>query len=111
MSEQECKRCGACCRSMIVELGCHDMVREPKLAGLATPFRSTTGGCGFIAGGIRDGDPNHEGACHWLAAGPGKPCPLLGSDNLCSIYPTRPNCCVAFPASGTRCRELRESKE
>ena len=26
-----------------------------------------------------------------------KPCPFLGSDNLCSIYDTRPSDCARFP--------------
>lgn len=101
----ECKRCGLCCRSLIIEIGCHDIVREPKLAAVAQPFRGVEGPCGFTAGGDDDGETMHDNPCHMLSAA--GPCPMLGDDSLCTIYPTRPNCCVGFPAGGTQCRELR----
>jgi Fe-S-cluster containining protein len=34
-------------------------------------------------------------------------CPLLGADNLCTIYPSRPNCCVAMQAGSDQCQLAR----
>jgi Fe-S-cluster containining protein len=36
-----------------------------------------------------------------------RPCAFLGPDNLCSIYPTRPNCCVGMQAGDEQCQEAR----
>ena len=104
----DCRRCGLCCRKLIVEIGCHDIVREPRLAAVARPFRDTRGPCGFISGGDADGQTIHDGPCHSLTIG--KQCPMLNDDNLCTIYPTRPNTCVGFPAGGMQCRELRRRR-
>ena len=43
-----------------------------------------------------------------LACGPSRPCGMLGSDNLCAVYPTRPNCCVAFRAGSVQCQMARD---
>lgn len=104
----DCDRCGACCKGLlIVEITELDVHREPRLKGAASPCRATAGmvtldddgePCaplepGWEAGGIL--------ACH-------APCPLLGPDDLCSIYPSRPNCCVAFEAGSELCQEARD---
>jgi Fe-S-cluster containining protein len=100
-----CLKCGRCCRHLIVEIGCHDIVREPKLAAVAKPFRGVGGPCGFVGDGEGCGETIHDQPCHLLTAD--KPCPMLGEDGLCTIYSTRPNTCVGFPAGGQRCLELR----
>ena len=106
----ECDRCAACCKFPIVEIDEIDVAREPKLATAARPCR------GFAGAVYQDDDGNdiqplapafiHGGL---LAAGPNHPCPLLGGDNLCTIYATRPNCCVAFQAGTELCQEAREA--
>ena len=101
----ECQKCGLCCRKLIIEIGCHDIVREPKLIPVTKQFKTADGPCGFITGGEDDGCANHDGTCHMLTCC--GPCPLLSDNNLCTIYPTRPNVCVGFSAGGTQCRELR----
>jgi Fe-S-cluster containining protein len=101
----ECQRCGLCCRKLIIEIGCHDIVREPRLASVARPFLDVQGPCGFTAGGDNDGEAVHDGPCNALATG--GTCPMLSAAGLCSIYPTRPNTCVGFPAGGQQCLDLR----
>lgn len=90
-----CKDCGLCCKTMIIEIDHIDVVREPKLLPIVT----------LLDGGGRikyDSDWEKQ---YNLACGG---CPMLSGDNRCTIYPTRPNCCVAFEVGGERCQELRE---
>ncbi|KKK66302.1 hypothetical protein LCGC14_2965470 [marine sediment metagenome] len=81
-----CERCGACCRNAILEIQHLDVVREPRLLEHAK---------------LLDADLGHESDWdkeYFLPT----PCPFLvvciGSivHDTCSIYPTRPNMCVAF---------------
>jgi Fe-S-cluster containining protein len=44
-----------------------------------------------------------------LVAG-GKPCMFLDRDNRCSIYPTRPNECVAREAGDEQCQGARSEE-
>jgi Fe-S-cluster containining protein len=97
MATYECDRCGACCREIIVEVQELDVVREPRLAAVAE---------------LMDGRGKVEFESHWertylLACGHTHPCPLLGPDNLCGVYPTRPNVCVAFEAGTDLCQQAR----
>ena len=100
----DCQQCSQCCRKLAIEIGCHDIVREPQLAKVVKLFRGVGDGpCGF------DDETNetlHDDPCHSLIIG--KACPMLGPDNRCTIYPTRPNVCVGFKAGGAQCRKLRE---
>lgn len=80
----KCRKCGQCCRVLIIEINCQDIVNEPKLAEIAIPFRDVVGPCGFD----EEGEAVHYDPCHLLAAV--KPCPMLGEDNRCTIYSTRP---------------------
>jgi Fe-S-cluster containining protein len=69
-------------------------------------FRNVGDGpCGFDD----DGETIHDQPCHMLTAV--RPCPMLGPDNLCTIYQTRPNVCVGFKPGGQQCRELRASNQ
>ncbi len=109
-----CDHCGECCRQLIIEIDELDVAREPRLAEVAEPFKPPTG-CEIV---FDDEDEQEEyervgplapGFEHGalLACGATKPCSLLGPDNLCTIYPTRPNCCVACPAGGNLCQQAR----
>jgi Fe-S-cluster containining protein len=86
----ECDCCGACCKPpLIVELYEIDLLREPRLKQYATAFVEP--GC--------DGD---------VARLPiGQPCPLLQSDNLCAVHPTRSSACVAMQPGDEQCQAAR----
>lgn len=99
MPKYECDKCGACCKgSLIVEVEDLDVLREPRLI---------------------DADPHHAGKPvdqmvheiqeEWKAVilACGRPCPFLAQDNQCTIYPTRPNCCVGLQAGDDQCQQAR----
>lgn len=92
----QCDNCGLCCKKLIIEIDHVDVVREPKRVGIAKQMK----------GMYEEESPwDRE---YMLACGASMPCPMLGTDNLCQIYPTRPNVCVAFEAGSEQCNELRE---
>jgi hypothetical protein len=93
----ECDHCGACCKHLIIEIYHVDVVREPKLL----PHAELLDGRGTI-----EFESNWEKE-YLLACA--KPCGLLGPDNLCTIYPTRPNCCVGLEAGDEQCQMAREA--
>jgi len=39
----------------------------------------------------------------------GQACPFLSAEKTCSIYPTRPNVCVAMQAGDEQCQKAREA--
>lgn len=90
MSDKKCHGCGLCCKSLIIEADEIDAEREPRIAAECPPIRDSM-----------------DGPMWMVAVGQSAPCPFLLGDNVCSIYPTRPNECVAFPAGGEKCQELR----
>ena len=112
-----CDHCGACCRHLIVEIAPVDVAREPKLVDAAKPFRAP------LPSSVPYDDDHAEeyarvgplvpgfewGAMLAPSRFPDMACPLLGDDNLCTIYPTRPTCCVAMQAGSDQCRNARES--
>jgi Fe-S-cluster containining protein len=105
----ECDKCGACCNRIIVEVTELDLIREPRLMEGADRIKL---GEGMILVDDYTGEPCEEAIPGWgagalLACGIRKPCPQLGADNLCQVYPTRPNCCVAFRAGSDLCQEAR----
>jgi Fe-S-cluster containining protein len=106
MPTYQCDKCGACCRQFIVEIDWIDVLREPKLKEVSKPFKVPPG---MVLqdddGPIENPDPYMAGAllCNAL-----KPCQMLGEDNLCKIYPTRPNCCVGLEAGDRQCQEARQ---
>jgi Fe-S-cluster containining protein len=90
----ECDHCGACCNKLIVEIGHIDVVREPKLLAVSEPLEGMPGG----------GEWDKQ---YLLAAGlPGKGC-RMHQGGRCSIYPTRPNACVAFEPGTPECQNAR----
>ncbi len=100
MDQYECDNCGACCKHLLVEVYDLDLLREPKLA---------TADIGDWARGMAQAQLMAElddGKCLLIAA-PGQTCQFLGDDNKCTIYPTRPNVCVAMEAGDEQCQESR----
>ena len=95
-----CDNCGACCKGhLIVEVEELDILREPRLI---------------------DGDRHHKGKAvnqmlddyrkgMAVIIASSKPCPFL-AQNKCSIYPTRPNCCVGLQAGDEQCQESRAAE-
>lgn len=94
MSRLECDHCGACCTTLIIEIGHLDVVREPRLLESATPCRQDPG----------ESEWDRE---YVLATGaPGDGC-AFHKDGRCSVYPTRPNVCVRFEAGSPDCQRAR----
>jgi len=93
-----CENCGLCCKSLIIEIDHLDVVREPKLLPVVT----------LLGGGGRITYESDWEKQYRLACGSRHPCQMLGEDLRCGIYPTRPNCCVAFEVGSEKCNELRE---
>lgn len=100
MSKFECDKCGACCKgSLIVEAEELDVLREPRIVGADPYYRDKSVEQVLVQ---LQAD---IGRVVLLACG--KPCSFLGQDNQCTIYPTRPNCCVALQAGDEQCQEAR----
>lgn len=104
----DCDKCGACCKHLIIEIDWVDVQREPLLRAVTEPFRIPLGMHLEDEDGepVSNPDPYMAGAM--LACG--SQCPMLGAENLCTIYPTRPTCCVGFEAGGKKCQEARAAK-
>jgi Fe-S-cluster containining protein len=101
LAKYVCDQSGACCKGhVMVECDELDVLREPRLI---------------------DVDPHHRGKTvhqmvyeiqtEWKAVMLviGKPCPFL-AENKCSIYPTRPNCCVGMQAGDEQCQQCRATE-
>jgi Fe-S-cluster containining protein len=86
-----CQQCGDCCRSLIVEAGPLDALREPRIARR-----------GHLLAGRND-DPLEPQEWAWSLSC-GTACPFLRPDNTCEIYATRPDACVGFVPGESRCR-------
>ena len=99
----ECDKCGACCKGMlIVEADDLDVLREPRL------INGDPECCGKSVEQIVS-EIQQQGKIVLLACG--TPCSFLGTDNRCSIYPTRPNACVAMQAGDEQCQEQDGARE
>ena len=95
----ECDRCGACCQgTLIVEAYYVDALREPRILDADVTGRKST-----------LDDLSDDDRCIILAAN--TPCKFLGSDNRCTIYPTRPNVCVGMEAGDTQCQDARQCRD
>jgi Fe-S-cluster containining protein len=86
---------------LIVEADIIDFLREPKLA-IADPHYAS-----LPILEIQD-QLMDDFRCILLAL-PGRSCPFL-DENKCSIYPTRPNNCVAMEAGDEQCQMAREAE-
>ena len=101
-TKYECDQCGACCQGyLIVEVYGIDVMREPRLA-TADPGYQRTDESLELAHELEVNDH-----CLVIAAGP-RPCPLLGEDFTCAVYPSRPNVCVALEAGDDQCQYARQ---
>ena len=99
----ECDQCGACCNgSLIVEADEIDLMREPRLIE-AEPSLA-----GQPVAQVLERLQDDIGFSILVACGPNRPCPFL-ADKKCSIYPTRPNVCVAMQAGDEQCQEARKA--
>ena len=99
MPRFECDKCGACCKgSLIIEADDLDVIREPRLITADRHHRGKS-----VTQMVFE--IQQEGKAVMLACG--SPCSFLGADNQCSIYPTRPNCCVAMQAGDEQCQDAR----
>lgn len=92
----KCDQCGLCCKKLLIEVDCLDVLREPKIADR----------CVHLDGGKTHPLPILD--TMWSLACV-KPCPFLDEGNSCSIYPTRPGVCVSFQAGQAKCQELRRA--
>jgi len=100
MPRYECDQCGACCKGhLIVETDALDILREPRLIAADHHHAGKT-----VEKML---DDYGEGMAVIIACG--KPCSFL-VENCCSIYSTRPNCCVAFQAGDEECKASRAAE-
>jgi Fe-S-cluster containining protein len=97
----KCKQCGNCCRCSIIEdVTWLDLEREPRLLDAVKELKCEYDGKGdYRQAGERQDK-------QWCIP---TPCKMLTADNKCSIYPTRPNICVAH-AGGQFCAKLKLSE-
>ena len=99
----ECDQCGACCQGhLIVEAGLLDALREPRLLDADPQYAALPQHQALVL--LED-----EWRCLIVAGGATRSCPFLGEEKRCSIYPTRPNVCVAFQAGDEQCQQAREA--
>jgi Fe-S-cluster containining protein len=99
-----CDQCGACCRGpLLVEVYDLDVRREPQLAtaDIGTWTRDMTVQ-------TRMAELEDEGNCLIIAGG-SHACRFLADDNKCTIYPTRPNVCVAMNPGDEQCQMARDA--
>ena len=99
MPKYECDCCGACCQGhLIVEAYDLDVLREPRLIEADAHYagRSVDEVLSVL---------EEAGRCLIIAAA--HRCLFLDSDDRCSIYPTRPNLCVAMEAGDEQCQLAR----
>ena len=92
---RRCERCGACCRNSIIDVDLEDALREPRIVAEATLLD----GHGTASDDEWQFSLNQRGgkdfACIFL------------TDEGCSIYPTRPVCCIGTLPGGDRCTDAR----
>ena len=99
MPQYECDKCGECCKgSLIVEADELDVMREPRLIDADRSHAGRT--VLQVLQGIQDNMQCVIVAC-------GSPCMFLGTDNACTIYPTRPNACVGMQPGDEQCQQAR----
>ena len=103
MLRYECDLCGACCKGhLIVEADVLDILREPRLID-ADPYYA-----GKLPREVVNMLETEPGRAVVIACGEDRPCRFLDGDNRCSIYPTRPNDCVAMQAGDEQCQQARQ---
>lgn len=99
MAKYECDQCGACCQGpLIVQADWIDVVREPRLKDADHHYQDQR--IDKVLEMLEDGMRAVTLAC-------GQACPFLSAEKTCSIYPTRPNDCVAMQAGDEQCQQAR----
>ena len=99
MTPYECDQCGACCEgSLIVQAEWIDVVREPRLIDADRHYQEHE--VDTVLTMLEDGMRVVTLAC-------GQACPFLSEGKTCSIYPSRPNDCVAMQAGDEQCQQAR----
>jgi len=93
-----CDRCGACCRHSILEADVADAIREPALWDK-----------GLVMNGLGKIEDEAEWAIN-LNGSPEAPACVFLEGNGCSIYPTRPQMCVAHLPGSPRCTDSRKAE-
>ncbi|MBI1902928.1 MAG: YkgJ family cysteine cluster protein [Planctomycetia bacterium] len=97
----QCDKCGACCQGhLIVEAQLLDVIREPRLIQSDSHYAGLP-----IDEAMTLLENPHR--CLIIACGTPRPCAFLGADKCCTIYPTRPNVCVALEAGDEQCQYAR----
>lgn len=100
--EYVCDQCGACCKGhLIVGAESLDVIREPRLIEVDRYFRGKT---------VRQVVDEIENDGKMVTLACGYSCSFLGGDNCCTIYPTRPNDCVAMQAGDDQCQQSRAAE-
>jgi Fe-S-cluster containining protein len=90
--KSKCRRCAACCRRLILEVSGLDVLREPRWRPFISEYKDLD---------YTDGESEPEEVLLLVRE---RPCPFLAG-NRCTIYPQRPDTCVAFQAvKDRRCR-------
>lgn len=98
----ECDQCGACCEGhLIVEADEIDLLREPRLLEADRYYQQMT-----VPQVLQLFQTDVGRAIHLSC---GQKCKFLADDKRCSIYPTRPNNCVAMQAGDEQCQEARQA--
>ena len=95
----DCKKCGNCCRYLIIEITGLDLVREPKLKKHVRLLKGQRG--------LLSLDQLYSLQLYSLN---GTTCPMLKKDK-CSIYATRPNVCREFKAGCDKCKMVRGNND
>jgi len=102
MSRYECDRCGSCCKGhLLVEAFELDVLREPRLISADPHYAGK-----YLEQALHE--LQDEFKCVVVAGG--RPCMFLDNTNRCSIYPTRPNECVAMQAGDEQCQTSRKAE-
>ncbi len=93
-----CTKCGACCQGLFIFVTPQDLQLEPLLSKVVSRLKNRPEEQPYF------GEYSNR---YLLSAGWAIPCPMLDSDGLCSIYPTRPQACRQWQADTPQCRQLR----
>lgn len=91
----DCRRCGKCCRKLIIEIEERDVDRDPRIKAAAV---------------LLDGNGSIKFKSRWereymLVCG--SPCKLL-ENNECSVYDKRPDTCRGFEPGFGQCQWVRD---
>jgi Fe-S-cluster containining protein len=79
----DCTRCANCCKTMSVRLNRDEIERIAGHLGMSP--------ADFTAKYLTPAEEENE---FEIVA---RPCPFLGTDDRCTIYEVRPDCCRAYP--------------